>query len=45
MVYSCFEKGCLIRESSFNMKRGEIKILRRGLRKFLGNRKGGSEKN
>ena len=45
MVYSCFEKGCLIRESSFNMKREKIKILRKGLRKFFGNRKSGSEKN
>ena len=36
----------LLRESSFNMTRGGMKILRGGgLRKFLGTQKGGSEKN
>ena len=33
-----------IRESSFNMTRGGMKILRGGAKKFLDTRRGGSEK-
>ena len=35
----------LIRESSFNMKRGGGEDIEGGLRKFLVTRRGGSEKN
>ena len=41
-----FRKRCftILRESSFNMTRRGNEVIEGGLRKFIGTRKGGSEK-
>ena len=39
-----FTESVSVRESSFNMTGGKMKILRGGLLRFLDTRKGGSEK-